>query len=78
MNNPRTGRNAVVWNGVGTGLTTVIELISVYILARLLLPSDFGVVATVSIFLLVSDILVNSGLSQAIIRSFGGVVKPVL
>lgn len=46
----------------------VIQVLSTIILARLLFPEDFGVVAMVAIFFSVSNILIDSGFSQALIR----------
>lgn len=45
-----------------------IQLIIQVILARLLLPEHFGLIGMVTIFIAISNSLVNSGLDQALIR----------
>lgn len=58
----------VVWNSVGTIGSGVINLLITMILARLLSPDQFGVIAILTAFSLISDVIVDSGFSQAIIR----------
>lgn len=57
-----------MWAAVEKFGGRVLQVISTIILARLLLPEDFGVVAMVAIFFSVSTILIDSGFSQALIR----------
>lgn len=55
---------------------TFIETVSVYfvrffigvVLARLLVPSDFGLIAMITIFISISDVFVNAGFGQAFIQ----------
>ncbi|HQU39566.1 MAG TPA: oligosaccharide flippase family protein, partial [Chitinophagales bacterium] len=57
-----------VWtftSNLGTKFTTLVVGV---ILARLLAPSDFGLIAMLYFFFEVSRVLVDSGFSQAIIR----------
>ena len=57
-----------IWTVLGTlgsGFTNVIVTI---ILARLLLPSDFALIELLTIFVTISNVLVESGFSQALIR----------
>lgn len=57
-----------IWTGLGTignGLTTILVTV---VLARLLTPNDFATVELLAIFIAVSNIFIESGFSQAIIR----------
>lgn len=45
-----------------------ISLIVSIVLARLLLPSDYGAVALVMVFITIADVFVNSGLGNALIQ----------
>lgn len=60
--------NGVKWSTIenisSTGLSFVIGLV----LARILTPSDFGIIGMVSLFFAVSQILINSGFGNALIR----------
>lgn len=58
----------VIWATVEKFGGRVLQVLSTIILARLLLPEDFGIVAMVAIFFSVSNILIDSGFSQALIR----------
>lgn len=61
-------QSAVKWSAILTfGNQFVGFLISV-VLARLLIPADYGLVGTISIFIEISGIFVTGGLSMAIIR----------
>ena len=66
MNNlKQNAQTAVKWSAILTfGNQCVSFLISV-ILARLLTPSDYGLVGTISIFIEISGIFVTGGLSIA-------------
>lgn len=57
-----------IWTSLGTvgnGLTTVLVTV---VLARLLTPNDFATVELLAIFIAISNIFIESGFSQAIIR----------
>lgn len=57
-----------IWTSLGTvgnGLTTILVTV---VLARLLTPNDFATVELLAIFIAVSNIFIESGFSQAIIR----------
>lgn len=60
--------NSLSWSFIDLlsrqGLTFVIHIV----LARILLPADFGLIGMVSIFIAISMSLVNSGMDQALIR----------
>jgi len=48
--------------------TQIIQFIVQLVLARLLLPSDFGLIAMLTVFISISQVFVDSGLGQAIIQ----------
>lgn len=57
-----------IWTSLGTvgnGLTTILVTV---VLARLLTPNDFATIELLAIFIAVSNIFIESGFSQAIIR----------
>ncbi|WP_020403634.1 lipopolysaccharide biosynthesis protein [Gracilimonas tropica] len=58
----------VLWATVEKFGGRVLNVLSTIILARILVPEDFGVVAMVAIFFSVANILIDSGFSQALIR----------
>lgn len=60
--------NGVIWNSVSNFGSLGIEFIVGILLARLLSPTEFGLISTITILILLSEVFVNSGLSQAIIR----------
>ena len=61
-------KNALIWNAVEKFSTQAIHLILSIIIARLLLPSDYGLVAMVSIFMAIAQTLIDSGFSNALIQ----------
>lgn len=67
---PLTGAVArgATWSGISYGLGQGLRFISVIILARLLFPEDFGVVALVSIVTTVLLRVVDVGFNEAIIQ----------
>ena len=60
--------NGVLWSAVdnfaGQGITFIVGLI----LARLLTPSEYGLIGMLAIFIAVSESFINSGFSNALIR----------
>jgi len=59
---------AVIWSGIGKMSTTGVSFITNIILARLLLPKDFGAVAMLQIFISISDVLISCGFGAALIQ----------
>ena len=57
-----------IWASVDQFATMGLQFISNLILARLLLPSDYGAVAMLSIFLVVSNTLIDGGFGNALIQ----------
>lgn len=68
MNLKQQAFKGVFWTTLGTVGTGFIGFILTMILARLLTPSDYGLLELLSIFTVLSNTFVDSGFSQAIIR----------
>ncbi len=60
--------SGVIWNSTGNFAALGIEFIIGIILARLLSPTEFGLIGTITVVISLSQVFVNSGFSQAIIR----------
>ena len=57
-----------LWKFLERTLTQLVSLVVSVILARLLLPKDYGVISMVTIFITFADILIVSGLPSALIQ----------
>ena len=64
----QTFASSAIWKIVEAFSTKGISLIVSIVLARILLPEDYGVVTLTAVFISLSTILVQSGLSTALIR----------
>jgi O-antigen/teichoic acid export membrane protein len=60
--------NGVLWSSVGKLSSIGIEFIVGIILARLLTPKEFGLIGTIMVVIALSQVFINSGFSQALIR----------
>lgn len=60
--------SSLFWKGMQTGAVYGMQLIVQILLARLLLPSDYGIIALIIVFITISQCIVNSGLSTALIQ----------
>lgn len=58
----------IIWSSVENLSTRGVKFLVMLIIARILTPKDYGLVGMLAIFISVSDTLVNSGFSQALIR----------
>ena len=58
----------VMWSSIDRFSTQGIQFVFSILIARLLLPSDYGVVAMLNIFLAVSQTFIDSGFGTALIR----------
>ena len=65
-------RNKVVkgisWSAAERFLSQFVQLAMTIVLARLLLPEDFGLIALLLVFIAISQSLIDCGLSQALIQ----------
>ncbi|WP_165020338.1 lipopolysaccharide biosynthesis protein [Dysgonomonas sp. ZJ279] len=59
---------ALTWSFIDKGGQQVIQLVFMFILARLLSTDDFGLIAVLAIFTAVANLLQESGFSSALIR----------
>jgi len=69
VNIKKTVLSGLSWKMMETIAVNGVQALIYLILARLLMPEDFGVVALVGVFVAVSSVLVNSGLGTALIQS---------
>lgn len=60
--------SAMVWSALGTSGATIITFLSNMILARILIPEDFGCIGMLQIFIVVGDAFVGGGFGQALIQ----------
>lgn len=58
----------VLWASMEKFGGRLIQFISTVVLARILLPSDFGTIAMITIIFAIANTLIDSGFSQALIR----------
>lgn len=58
----------IMWSSIERFSTQGIQFLIMIIMARLLTPKDYGLIGMVTIFLAVSQSLIDSGFSQALIR----------
>lgn len=59
---------ALFWKGGERAANKLIRLVVQVLLARLLLPEDFGIIAIVLVFITLSDVFVLGGLNSALIQ----------
>jgi O-antigen/teichoic acid export membrane protein len=60
--------SGMVWSSIGKFGTLGITFISNLVLARLLMPSDFGYIGMLYIFLAISQVFISGGLGSALIQ----------
>ena len=60
--------NAIGWSAIERFSVQGISFIVQLVLARLLTPSDFGVIGMLSIFLQISQVFIDSGFANALIQ----------
>lgn len=60
--------SGLIWTGAGTIGNGLISFLVIIILARILLPYHFALIELLVIFVAISNVIVDSGFSQAIIR----------
>lgn len=60
---------AMVWKLLERGGSQVVTLLVQIVLARLLLPEDFGTLAVILVFINVGNVLVQSGLNMALVQA---------
>ncbi|HZM05603.1 MAG TPA: oligosaccharide flippase family protein [Candidatus Saccharimonadales bacterium] len=60
--------NAVIWSGVEGLSGQLIRFVIGVILARLLLPAEFGLIGMLGIFMGVAQVFVNCGFGEGLIQ----------
>lgn len=61
-------KKGFIWNTVERLATNGIQFILTVVLARLLSPDDYGIIAMPAIFLAIAQVIVDSGFANALIR----------
>lgn len=59
---------ATLWSGTDILLRQGVQFIATLVLARLLVPADFGVIAMLAVFTGIASVLADAGLSAALIQ----------
>lgn len=60
--------SGMIWSGIGRVGTVGITFVSNLVLARLLMPDDFGCIGMLYVFIAISGIFISGGLGQALIQ----------
>lgn len=60
--------SGMLWSGVGKFGVMGLQFVSNMVLARLLMPSDYGVVGMLHVFIAISSIFVSAGFGSALIQ----------
>lgn len=75
MNLKLKAKTGVKWSLIETVVSNFINFLVIIFLTKTLMPEDFGLVAMLTIFIGFSQVIVDSGFSQAIIQRNKGVTK---
>ncbi|WP_158210640.1 lipopolysaccharide biosynthesis protein [Myroides phaeus] len=60
--------NGVIWSAIQSIGTKIIQLLITIIIARVLMPEDYGLVGMLFIFIALGNVIIDAGFSQALIR----------
>lgn len=60
--------NGVIWSGIERFSVQGIQFILSFVIARKLLPSDYGLIAMLNIFMAIAQTFIDSGFSNALIQ----------
>ncbi len=60
--------NGMIWKAVDVFAAHGFSFVIGIILARILMPSDYGLISMLAIFILISELLINGGFSNALIQ----------
>lgn len=61
--------SSIFWTSLQQFGTKIISFVVSIILARLLLPSDYGLIAMLTVFMGIGRVLINSGMNSSLIRT---------
>lgn len=59
---------SLIWKFLERGGTQIVQFIIQIVLARLLLPDDYGVIAIVTVFIAIANVFVQSGFNTSLIQ----------
>lgn len=57
------------WSSIQSFGTQSVSFVISIVLARLLLPEEFGLIAMITVFMSIGNVLLNAGLGQSLIRT---------
>lgn len=60
--------SSVMWSFIDSFGTQILQLVIQIVLARLLMPEDFGLIGMISVFIVISQAFIDSGFSKGLIR----------
>lgn len=60
--------NSIIWSGIERFSTLFIQFVCTIFIARVLTPSDFGLIGMLTIFVSIAQTIVDSGFGQALVR----------
>lgn len=58
----------IFWSAIDKGGVKTIAFVTSVIIARLLTPSDYGIIGMILVFIAVANIFIDSGMSQALVQ----------
>ncbi|MCR5519293.1 MAG: lipopolysaccharide biosynthesis protein [Bacteroidales bacterium] len=64
----RKTTDGLIWNTLQKLLSKGLQLVFSILIARILLPEDYGLIAIANLFIALSDVLIDSGFAKALIR----------
>ncbi len=68
MTSPNKTFNGIVWSGLEKFSLQLVQFLLSLLMARMLTPADFGLMAMISFFLSISQVFIDSGLGSALIQ----------
>ena len=60
-------KKAILWNTIGKLSSQALSIVVSLIVARLLLPSDYGLIAILTVFIAIAEALLDSGFENALV-----------
>lgn len=60
--------SSLVWSAIERFSVQGTQFVVTILLARLISPSDFGLIGMITVFIILSDLIINAGFSQALIQ----------
>ena len=60
--------SGMVWKFAERFIAQGVSFVVSLVLARILMPSDYGIIAIINVFITIADVLLTSGLNTALIQ----------